>query len=168
MLIGMSGAFAEDVLTLNNGMMFSGDVVRVRACELIFEAATGDRFKVPAADIRSVQFGDPADPVYTDYVSVAAAEENPCMKGAGDAKAFHGQTGAHVALGVLLGPIGVIAAAVGNPQPSGGARTAEMSKNANLFSDPQYLECYKKAARSKNVGSTAAGWGMWILIFLMF
>lgn len=160
--------WASDVMTLANGMAFSGEVVRVRKCELVFKSDNGGRFVVPAADIATVQFSDPFSPVYVKYLSSIDADDNACMKGASDAKAFHGQTGAHVALGILLGPLGVVAAAVSNPQPSGGARTSEMSKNASLFSDPQYLECYKKAARSKNVGSTAAGWGMWILLFLMF
>ncbi|MFM7196035.1 MAG: hypothetical protein ACKOYP_14800 [Bacteroidota bacterium] len=159
-------AHSNDVLVLANNHTFRGDVLRIRDCQVVFRAEHGGRYTLPASDIALLQFGDPADKVYTDYLALTAEDENACMKGAGDGKAFHGKAGLHVVLGVLFGPIAMIGAAVSSPNPVNGARTMELSKNSALFSDPQYLECYRKSARGKNVGATAAGWGIWILLLL--
>ena len=159
-------AHGNDVMVLTNNLTFRGDVIRIKDCQVVFRAEHGGRYNIPASDIAILTFGDPSDKVYTDYLTLTAAEENACMKGSADGKAFHGKAGLHVALGVLFGPIAMIGAAVSRPDPMNGARTTEMSKNSALFTDPQYLECYRKAAKGKNVGATAAGWGIWIILLL--
>lgn len=163
----MTFAKGNDVLTLTNNQSFKGEVVKIKDCNIVFKATNGEKYTVPANDIQTLEFEDVNNKVFTNYLSIKNADNNPCMKGALDGKAFHGKGGIHVALGVLFGPFAVIGAAVGNPEPMSGARTAQMSKNSDLFSDPTYLECYKKAARGKNVGMTAAGWGMWLLLLLL-
>jgi len=166
LIAAMASASAKDVITLRNHHNFEGEIVRISNCTVHFRSA-GHRYHIPAADIETIRFEDPANPIYTSYLQLAAAEENPCMKGSMDAKAFHGKAGLHVTLGVLFGPFAVIGAAVGNPDPMNGSRTTELSKNSALFQDPQYLECYRKAARGRNTGSTAAGWALGILLLLV-
>jgi hypothetical protein len=84
-----------------------------------------------------------------------------------DAQAFHGKRGGHFVLGVLFGPFAVIGTAVSNPTPERGARTYMMSKNKELFSDPEYLTCYRKKAKGQLIGMEFLGWGAWILIVLV-
>jgi len=167
LITAVTFAKGNDVLTLTNNKSFKGDVVKIKDCNVLFKSESGEKYIIPANDIQTVQFEDVNNKVYTNYLSMTNADNNPCMKGAADGKAFHGKGGLHVALGVLFGPFAVIGAAVGSPDPMSGSRTAQMSKNSDLFSDPTYLECYKKAARGKNVGMAAAGWGMWILLLLL-
>jgi hypothetical protein len=167
LITAVTFAKGNDVLTLTSNKSFKGDVVRIKDCNVVFKAENGEKYTVPANDIETLKFEDVNNKVYTNYLSMMSADNSACMKGASDGKAFHGKGGIHVALGVLFGPFAVIGAAIGSPNPMNGARTAEMSKNSDLFSDPTYLECYKKAARGKNVGMTAAGWGMWIILLLL-
>ena len=85
-----------------------------------------------------------------------------------DADAFHDKCGLHFALGVLFGPFAMIGAAVSTPHPASGVNTATLSDNKDLFSDAEYLNCYKRKARGKNVGNSAVGWGTWLLFLLIF
>lgn len=169
MLLAVLNASAEngDVLTLKTNQSFKGEIIKIKKTTLLFKAIDGMEYIIPANDVSNIFFEDANGKYKKSYERLLLAQENACMKGASDGKAFHGKGGLHVALGVLFGPFAVIGAAVGSPDPMGGARTTQMSKNSDLFSDPQYLECYKKAARGKNVGMAAAGWGMWILLLLI-
>lgn len=159
-------SYASDVLTLTNNKSFSGSVVKIKECVVVFKAENGIRYEVPASDIQTLQFENVNNKIYTQYVKNQDNVDN-CLKGTADAKSFHGKGGLHFALGVLFGPFAVIGSAVGNPEPLNGARTQEKSKNSSLFEDPTYLECYKRAARGKNVGMALAGWGTWILFLLL-
>lgn len=162
-----SFAKGNDILTLTSNQVFKGDVVKIKECNVVFKAENGEKYIVPANDINTLQFEDINNKVYTDYLLMAASDNSACLKGSADAKAFHGKGAFHVVMGVLFGPFAVIGAAVASPDPMSGSRTATMSKNSELFSDPIYLECYKKAAKGHNVGMTLAGWGMWVLLVLL-
>lgn len=156
-------AFAEDVLTLNNQMVFKGDVKKINGCTVTFKAADGEKYQIPASDIYSVQFENITDKVYTSYLELTEYDPDACMKGSLDADNYHGKAGLHIALGVLFGPFAIIGAAVSNPTPQNGNGTYMMSKNKELFSDPLYLSCYKKKAKGQNVGNTALGWLAWVI-----
>jgi len=155
---------AADVITLNNQMIFSGKVKKIKDCEVKFKTE-GEVYFIPAEDIYSVVFEDPKDRVFTAYQQLSDSEK--CLKGRSDADMYHGKAGMHVALGVLFGPFAIIGAAVANPTPEKGNDTYIMSKNSDSFSDPAYLSCYKKKAMGKNVGNTALGWAAWILFLLV-
>ena len=167
LITAVTFAKGNDILTLNNKQSFIGEVIKIKDCNVVFKSENGEKYSIPANDIETVKFENINNPIYTNYLNLLNTDPNSCMKGSSDAKAFHGKGGLHVALGVLFGPFAVIGAAVGSPDPMGGARTAQMSKNSDLFSDPTYLECYKKAAKGKNVGMAAAGWGMWVILLLL-
>jgi hypothetical protein len=160
-------SFAGDVLTLNNQMIFSGKVTKIKKCTVTFDA-DGKKFDIPADDIFSIAFEKETDKVYTSYMEMAkndAAEQ--CMKGRLDADNHHGKAGLHVALGVLFGPFAVIGAAVSNPNPQKGKDTFMRSDNKDSFNDANYLSCYSKKAKGKNVGNAALGWLAWVLIILI-
>lgn len=91
-----------------------------------------------------------------------------CMLGTTDAKNYHGKVAGHVILGVLFGPFAALGAAIANPTPQKGAKTAYMSKNQDLFNDPAYVNCYKRKAKGKNVGNAFLGWGIWVGLVLIF
>ncbi len=166
-LLTMFGlAQAGDIITLTNGMQYEGKVKRVEKCSLLFKTR-GKMYQIPATDILTVVFEDPNDRVYVNYLATMAGDPDACLKGKQDAENYHGKAGLHMVLGVLFGPFAVIGAAVSNPTPASGKETMFMSKNKDLFGDPEYLSCYQKKARGMNVGNTAIGWGIWVAVVIL-
>lgn len=154
---------AADVITLNNQMVFSGKVKKIKDCTVKFKS-DAEIYKIPASEIFSIQFENPRNRMLRNYQQLS--DPDKCLKARYDADMYHGKTGLHVALGVLFGPFAILGAAVANPSPVKGNDTYIMSKNREIFSDPAYLTCYKKKAKSQNVGNTAIGWAAWLLLFL--
>lgn len=164
MLFSVS-SFAEDVLTLNNEMVFEGKVVKIKNCVIVFKAE-GKKYIVPASEIFSIKFGNIGDKVYTKYVEMADDNPNKCLNGRLDAANLHGKKGGHFVLGVLFGPFAIIGTALSNPTPERGKRTYMLSKNKDDFNDPVYLNCYRKKAKGQLIGMEALGWAAWILFAL--
>ncbi|MEM7373822.1 MAG: hypothetical protein AAF587_34685 [Bacteroidota bacterium] len=158
--------FANDILTLNNEMVFQGKVKQINACSILFKS-DGKKFDIPSEDIFSVKFDNPKDKIYTSYMEMAERNPKACMQGTLDADNLHGRSGSYFTMGMLFGPFALIGAAMGNPSPISSKNAYYMSGNQDLFQDPMYLNCYKRKAKSKNVKSAAAGWGAWILVVLL-
>lgn len=159
-------SFAGDVLTLTNEMVFEGQVTRIKDCSVLFKA-DGKKYIVPATEIYTIEFENPENKVYTDYMKMAEGDPNKCMNGRVDADNYHGKKGGHFVLGVLFGPFAMIGTALSNPTPEKGRNTLMMSKNKDQFSDPEYLSCYRSKAKGQLVGMEALGWGAWILLLLV-
>ena len=153
-----------DILTLVNGKSFEGNVIKVKPCQIVFKVKK-KKFEIPAKDIFSIKFADPNDPKYKNYLELD--DPDKCMKGQVDAEMFHGKAGLHIFLGALFGPLAMLGVAAGDPSPSNGNSTYLMSENKNLFSDPNYLMCYKKKAKGKNFGNTGIGWAAGFLLLLI-
>lgn len=154
----------EDILTLTNQMKFKGKVITIKNCRVKFKAE-GKAYWVPASAIYSIEFADPEDKVYVKYIRQESV--NKCFSGNSDADLFHGKAGLHVAMGVLFGPFAVIGAAVASPTPQTGKSTMALSQNKEMFNDPEYLSCYQKKARGKNVVNTLLGWAAWVLFVVI-
>ena len=158
--------FAGDILTLNNEMVFEGEVVKIKKCAVIFKAG-GEKYTVPTSDIFSVRFGNVKDKVYTNFLELADDAQNKCLSGRLDAENYHGRKGGHFILGMLFGPFAIIGtAATANPTPLKGRDTFAMSKNTEILDDPEYLNCYKKKAKSKLIGVEGLGFGATIILLL--
>jgi len=166
LLIAAGSVQAGDLITLTNGMQFEGKVKRVEKCSVAFKAR-GRMYEIPATDILTVVFENPSDRVYLDYLTTMAGDPDACLKGKQDAENYHGKAGLHMVLGVLFGPFAVIGAAVSSPTPATGSQTMLMSKNKELFGDPEYLSCYQKKARGINVGNAAIGWAAWVALVIL-
>jgi hypothetical protein len=159
-------SFAGDILTLTNEMIFEGKVTKITDCAVVFKA-NGHKYVVPASEIFSIQFDNTEDKVYKNYLKMVAIDPNKCLNGRLDAENFHGKKGGHFVLGVLFGPFAMIGTALANPTPDKGRETYFMSKNKELFNDPEYLSCYRKKAIGQLIGVEALGWGTWVLLALM-
>jgi len=153
---------SADILTLSNGAQFSGDVKRIKDCEVIFKFQK-HRYSIPVADIEYIGFTNPNSDVLNEYENLSGSDK--CLKGTFDAS-YHKGDGTAFALGVLFGPFAVIGEAVASPSPYNGKETMMLSKNKGLFNDPAYLTCYSKNVRKKHTGSAALGWAAWILLIL--
>jgi len=154
-----------DAVILNNQRVFTGEIVRVKGCEVVFRF-NGEKFTIPMADIKALDFADVSSRHYRKFNEFQADPES-CAKAINDATAYHGKGGLHFALGALFGPFTVIGAAISKPSPASGSQTALLSNNKELFNDAEYINCYSKKARGNNVGNSAAGWGAWILFILL-
>lgn len=163
---GLMPVFASDVLTLSNDSTFEGKVRKIKNCFVFFET-NENVYKIPASDVYCLEFGDVNDPVYLDYMNLLENDPNACLNGSLDAESYHGQKGAHFALGILFGPFAIIGTALSNPTPMKGKETMMMSNHKEQFSDPAYLNCYKKKAKGQMIGMEALGWGTWILLALV-
>jgi hypothetical protein len=159
-------SYAGDILTLTNQMTFEGKVVKIKECEVIFKT-DGKKFSIPSEDIFSIKFESITDKAYVDYMKFAERNPEACMKGADDAAMYHGKGLSHFALGFLFGPFAMIGTAIARPDPITGTRTFRKSQNHELFSDPDYLKCYRRKAKAGNIAMEGIGWGTWIFIALV-
>ena len=155
----LTSSFASDILILNNEMIFEGKVTKIKDCEVVFKA-DGKKYIVPASEILSLQFENPNDKVIKAYNKISEGDSSACLKGAFDAKKYHGKIANHILLGMFLGPYAMIITALSKNTPLNGDNTYEMSNNKELFFDPDYLKCYKKKATRKLIGMNAIGTGV--------
>jgi len=157
-------SFGGDVITLNNGHYFEGKVTKIKSsCEIVFKSE-GAKYIIPTSYISYIQFENINDRVYNKYMALEGPES--CMKGKMDASRLHGKKGGHVALGALFGPFALLGTLLASPTPDRGKSTYMMSENKDLFNDYEYIECYKKEAKSSLLAMEAIGWGAWILLVL--
>ena len=159
--------YAGDILTLKNEKVFDGKITRIKGHMVEFKA-DNQKYLIPASEFTSIQFEEASSKVFVDYKNLVLAEQSKCTSGTLDAEAYHGRKGGAIALGALFGPFAIVGTALlANPNPEKGARTYMMSKNKELFNDPEYLSCYKKKAKGQLVGSTALGWAAWVLLVII-
>lgn len=162
-----SNLHAGDVLILPNGNQYEGKVVKLKGCDVIFKS-NGTRYAIPAAGIHSIHFEDENNEILIDYLKLSSDEGiNKCMEGTRDAEMLHGKKGAHVALGFCFGGFAMIGTALSDCGPMKGSETMLLSKNKPLFTDYEYIQCYKKEARKNLLIMEAVGWGAGILIYLV-
>jgi hypothetical protein len=158
-------SFAGDILTLNNGMVFEGKIIKIKDCDVTFKA-DGQKYVIPASDIFSLQFEDVNNRIYTQYLELSKDSQNKCLNGRLDAENYHGKKGAHFILGMLFGPFAMIGTALTNPTPEKGNDTYLRSNHKDQFNDAEYLSCYKKQAKKQMLGMDALGWGAWVLFII--
>ncbi len=158
---------AKDVLTLRNNMHFQGTVISVKDSIAEFSVA-GAVYEIPLVDISEIILEDTGSRAYSDLIALGLEDVNPCQLGQIDAELYHGKKFGHFFLGMLFGPFALIGTALSNPTPDRGSDTYAMSENQNYFSDPSYLVCYKKKAKSTLLVAEALGWATWVLLLFCF
>jgi len=151
-------------LKLNNGMKFEGIIKKINECDCQFKV-DNHKYNIPLSDISDINVYNEK---FREKVTNILGSQNNCINGQTDAELYHGKRGSHIALGFLTGVIGIVGVAiVANPNPYKGSNTGALSQNKNDFNDPIYLNCYKKKAKGKLVGSTAIGLAGWVALLLL-
>jgi hypothetical protein len=146
---------------------FTGEITKVKDCYVHFKHTDGTRSRIPGNAIGAYYMSDLSPKGEEMDMALRTMILDPtrsCQAGTSDADLYHKRFAGNFAGGMLLGVFWVIGAAVSNPSPMRGQQTMMMSDNKDLFTNPYYLNCYKKKARSKNVIAALAGWGTWILL----
>lgn len=163
----VSTTYAADLVTLNNGMKFQGKILNVKKNKVIFQSGD-EKYSIPSDQISLLEFEDTTSRLYNDLVEISQeAEQDNCSLGMNDAKNFHGKKGGHIALGVFFGPFAILGTAIAaNPTPYNAKKAMMISTNKEIFSDPSYLQCYKKQAKGDLIIAELEGWALWILFVI--
>jgi len=152
----------RDVLILNNGMIFSVEILKVKNCVVIAKSENKKYF-VPADEIKYLHFADTTSKANKER----ELDINTCLLGTQDADLYHGKGGGHFALGAFFGVFSLIGTLNANPDPYNGRYTGLRSKNKEYFNDPEYLACYRKKAKAKLLGAEALGWSAFLLFWFV-
>ncbi len=161
-----TSCYATDIITLHNDQVFTGKVTKIKNCLITFRTG-GSKYKIPAEDIHSIAFADQQDKIYLDYLEELRVDPSKCVNGRLDALNYHGKKSSHIAMGFLFGPFAMLGTALSDPTPQKGQLTTKMSENPELFSDPEYLSCYRKKAKGRLLGAESIGFGISLLMILM-
>jgi len=154
-------------ITPDDYLYFNGEIIKVKDCFVDFRSSDGQKYRIPGYDIMGYRLEDPMSKWEEALLEMIVNPEENCMAGRMDAAVFHKRKFGNFVGGILLGPFWVIGAAIWSPDPGSGRDTYIMSDNKDLFSDPYYLDCYKRKARSNNVIAALGGWATWILFALI-
>lgn len=146
---------------------FHGEIKKVKKCFVHFKATDGNTYKIPGDQIYAYRVEDPVSDLNDIMASVVMDNTENCSKGMADAQMHHKKALGNYAGGFLLGIFWVIGAAVASPTPMKGKNTMALSENSELFTDPYYLDCYKKKAKTTNVLAAVGGWATWIAVVLL-
>ena len=143
---------AKDIVVLQNGHRFEGEVVKISKNHLVF-AASGERYRIPASDLRYVGLDEALD-----------SDVDVCLRAYNDTR-LRGRHWHNFFGGVLFGPATIIYDLVKTYHPLHDRRVLLLSKNKGYFSDPVYLECYTYRAKVNATLQAAGGWATWLLFF---
>lgn len=156
---------AADVVMLKDGHGFTGQIVSIKH-DVIKMKWQDDKLFIPLEDIEQIEFESPGSKLALEFMTPQGQGEK-CIAAQQDAEMYHGKVGGHVVLGFFFGPFALIGTALAQPYPHRGRHTPIMSKNKDLFDDPEFALCYKRIAKGKLLGAEAIGWGAWLVIFLI-
>ncbi|MCI4667167.1 MAG: hypothetical protein MRZ79_03335 [Bacteroidia bacterium] len=154
-----------DIIELNNEKVFKGKIMKIKDCMVDFKAE-GQRYLIPAADIKELYFANPYSSAARKFYKRGKDDNQKCILGATDAEAYHGGGSLYFVLGFLFLFFAFIGPVLFAPKPQNSFNTKTYSKNKQLFDDPIYLDCYKKAARKKQNNSILWGFLTNILLAL--
>ena len=143
---------AKDIVVLQNGHRFEGEVVKISKNHLVF-AASGERYRIPASDLRYVGLDEALD-----------SDVDVCLRAYNDTR-LRGRHWHNFFAGVFFGPVTIIYDLVKTYHPLHDRRVLLLSKNKGYFSDPVYLECYTYRAKTNATLQAAGGWATWLLFF---
>lgn len=164
-LIALPGLKATDFVVLKDGHGFSGEIRSIKNCTVKLQW-NNDKLYIPLEEVEYIEFDDPTEKAALDFM--AMPEDNNCILGMKDAEMYHGKYGGHVVLGFLFGPFAMVGTAIAQPFPYRGKHTMALSKNRELFDNPDYALCYKRKAKGRLIGAEAIGWGSFILLIIAF
>lgn len=157
--------YANDEVQLLNCEIYYGKVLKIDQCKVHFKTDC-QTLIIDADSIEFLKFECPENEIYQNYINDLTIKEK-CLRGHNDAKNLHNQGLAHFFIGVLFGPLAIVGSIVSTPTPNKSKNTMLLSENKDLFGDPNYLECYRKEAKSKNISAILGGACTWALFYLL-
>lgn len=142
---------AMDLLVLNSGQAFSGEVIRTNKRNITFKAGN-NTYVIPLRDIAFVGLDE-----------VASDNNVPsklCMAASNDAR-LRGRVFKNLLAGGIFGPLAVGYDLLKDYQPKDDLKVVLHSPNASHFSDPTYLYCYNRQAKLRATVAATVGMVVW-------
>ena len=142
---------AMDLLILNSGKAFSGEVIRASKRNLTFKAYN-NTFVIPLSDIAFVGLDE-----------IAGNNDDPsklCLAASNDAR-LRGRVFNNLLAGGIFGPLAIGYDLLKNYGPKDDWKVVLHSSNAAHFNDPTYLYCYNRQAKLHATAAAAVGMIVW-------
>jgi hypothetical protein len=163
LLLSSLTSYSKDKIKLSSGKTVRCNIVSLEQDRLTY-THRHQTITVSPSDVLLIE----VDPDNTTIIEKLRLnyQENPlaaCEIGKADAIAYHNRGFGNFCLGFFFGAFGVIGTAVGTPRSPD---YVKIPIKENL-QNPEYLKCYEKKARGKNVGSAVGGWATFLLILVL-
>jgi hypothetical protein len=152
--------FSQDVLTKISGDSIKVKVVEISSTEVKYknyDDLAGITYGIFKSEVLMIRYESGRVETFKDQDLLLSHSEK-CNCGRSDAEKFHGKKDAHFVLGLLFGTYAIIVTAAASQTPKKGKFTYKLSQHKALFTDPDYLKCYKKKAKSDLI--TMEAWGI--------
>lgn len=165
-LLFFSANMFADIVTID-GRQYNVEINRIQPKKVLFTFGN-DTYVVPMnkIDMIYLEGSNSTFAKSAEVLNQIVSEGNPCLLGTTDAQS-RGKTTVNVIGGVLFGPFALIHKALKDFHPMKDIETITVSGNKDLVDNPNYIQCYRKKAKTKALTETAGGWATWILIVLM-
>jgi hypothetical protein len=156
----------KDLIHLNNGETIKGYILDIRQDEVVIskkrniytktQTLHSEEVKLIELDVRNV---DIINLINTEI----SQQKNMCNEGYRDAQLYHRRFVGNFALGFFLNILGFAIVAISNPK----APDPLMINDAEKLNSTEFLLCYEKKAKSKNIKAAAIGWGTIVLLVIL-
>ena len=157
-------AAKADFIQLKNGKLFEGKVLRVFKSELAFKTDVGTFF-IPASDLQCVNIDNVRPRKEEALAAMFAAPANACSRGT-TAGNMHGHGFGQFCAGFFGSLLGVGIVMLVDKTPSKSKNLMMIAQDDDVWTDPGYLMCYNKAAKSKALINSGLGCATYLIILL--
>jgi len=158
-------AISKDIIHLKNGERIKTHIIQIDSGMLITQKGKTHELRHYSTEDVEIIYLDENNQAMKSLVAnnIQQSIDIKCEEGKADATVYHKRGFGNFCLGFLFGPFGVIGTAIGTP------RSPDYTKipNKENLENANYLNCYKKKAKGKNVGAAFAGWGAIIVLALL-
>jgi hypothetical protein len=153
----------KDLIHLNNGKTIKGHIIELKQDEVTLSKSrknTEDVQTFISNEVKLIELDASNMDIIRLINDELTQQQNMCNEGFRDATLYHRRFVGNFALGFFFNIIGFTIVAISNPK----APDPLMINDIQKMNSTEYLLCYEKKARKKNI--TAAGIGLGAIVFL--
>ena len=159
-------AASKDLIHLNNGETVKGYILDIKQDELAISKKRNKHDQILTFNSEEVKLVE-LDVRNIDIIKLINKEitqqKNMCNEGYRDAQLYHRRFVGNFALGFFLNILGFAIVAISNPK----APDPLMINDAEKLNSTEFLLCYEKKAKNKNIKAAAIGWGTIVLLVIL-
>lgn len=156
-------AAKADFVQLKNGKLFEGKVVRVFESELAFKTSVGTFF-IPGSDLQCVNIEKIRPKQERALASMFASSADACSRGT-SAGTMHGHGFGQFCAGFFGSLLGVGIVMLVDKTPAKSKNLIMVATDDDVWTDPGYLMCYNKAAKSKALINSGLGCITYLVLY---
>jgi len=159
-------ALGKDLIHLKNGQTVKGHILDIRQDEVKISKKRNkcEQVRIFNSDeVKLIEFDARNSDIIHLVNSEITQQKNMCNEGYRDAQLYHRRFVGNFALGFFFNIFGFAAVAISNPK----APDPLMVNDTEKFNNTEYLLCYEKKAKNKNIKAAAFGWGAIVLLLIL-